>query len=79
MGHLSKNEFSWKKGLCQFLNIKIIYHCTKNQRKVNVPSLRKMMNGQMDGQTEGEKDNHDFAGSSRGPIIKVTLSIPEFI
>ena len=37
------------------------------------------MNGQMDGQTEGEKDNHDFAGSSRGPIIKVTLSIPEFI
>ena len=24
--NLGKNEFSWKKGLCQFLDIPIIYH-----------------------------------------------------
>ena len=28
--NLGKNEFSWKKGLGKFLNIPIIYHCTKN-------------------------------------------------
>ena len=28
---LGKNKFSWKKGLCQLLNILIIYHCAKNQ------------------------------------------------
>ena len=25
------NELSWKKGLCQFLDIPIIYHRAKNQ------------------------------------------------
>ena len=29
---LGKNEFSWKKGLCQFLDISIIYHRAKNQK-----------------------------------------------
>ena len=29
--NLGKNKFSWKKGLCQFLNIRIIYRCAKNQ------------------------------------------------
>ena len=28
------NEFSWKKGLCQFFNIRIIYHCAKNQKNL---------------------------------------------
>ena len=27
-----KKEFSWKRGLCQFLNISTIYHHIKNQR-----------------------------------------------
>ena len=39
---LGKNEFSWKKGLwtqflekrSQFLNISIIYHHAKNQKKL---------------------------------------------
>ena len=31
---LVKNEFSWKRGLCQFLNIPIIYHHVKNQKKL---------------------------------------------
>ena len=29
-----KNEFSWKKRLCQFLNIPIIYHHSKNEKKI---------------------------------------------
>ena len=28
--NLGKNEFSWKKAICQFLEIPIIYHCAKN-------------------------------------------------
>ena len=32
--NLGKNEFSWKKGLCQFLDIPIIYHRAKNQKKL---------------------------------------------
>ena len=31
--NLSKIEFSWKNGLCQFLNNPIIYHRAKNQEK----------------------------------------------
>ena len=30
----AKNEFSWKKGLCQFFNIRITYHCAKNQKNL---------------------------------------------
>ena len=32
--NLGKNEFSWKTGLCQFLNIPIIYDCAKTQKKL---------------------------------------------
>ena len=28
--NLGKKEFFWKKGLCEFLNIPIIYHLAKN-------------------------------------------------
>ena len=31
---LIKNEFSWKKKLCHFLNTAIIYHYGKNQKKL---------------------------------------------
>ena len=30
----TKNEFSWKKGLSQFLNIQIIYHWAKNKKNL---------------------------------------------
>ena len=32
--NLAKNEFSWKKGLSQFLDIPIIYHRATNQKKL---------------------------------------------
>ena len=32
--NLGKNEISWEKGLCQFLNIPIIHHHAKNQKKL---------------------------------------------
>ena len=41
---LGKNIFWGIKGLCQFSNIPIIYHCAKNQKKTNSPFLRKMSN-----------------------------------
>ena len=31
---LGKNEFSWEKGLRQILDIPIIYHRAKNQKKL---------------------------------------------
>ena len=31
--NVGKNDFFWKKGLCQFLNIPIIYHRANNQKK----------------------------------------------
>ena len=49
--NLGENEFTWTKELCQFLNILIIYHCAKNQRKTNDPFLRKTLNRQTDRQT----------------------------
>ena len=38
---LGKNEFSLKKELCQFLDIPIIYHRAKNQKKTMEQFLRK--------------------------------------
>ena len=79
--NLGKNEFSWKKTLSAFKYSNYLSLCQKSE-KINVPFLRKMLNWQMDGQTDrGKTDNHDFVGPSvrQGPIIKVTLSFPEFI
>ena len=48
-----------KKRLCQFLNIPIIYHRAKNQKKL-MPFLRKMLNWRMDGQTDGRIDRQPW-------------------
>ena len=32
--NFDKNEFSLKKGLCQFSSIRIVYHCAKNQKNL---------------------------------------------
>ena len=39
--NLGKNEFSWKTGLCQFLNIPIICDCAKTQKKLMTHSWEK--------------------------------------
>ena len=54
--NFGKNEFYWKKGLCQFLNIPIMYHHAKNQKKTNDPFLRKMLNWRKDGRTDKKTD-----------------------
>ena len=41
--NLGKNKFSCKKGLCQSLNISIIYDGAKNQKKTNNPFLSKLL------------------------------------
>ena len=50
--------FLEKKGLCQFLNIPIIFHRAKNQEKSDEPLLRKTPNWQTD------RDNGGFIGPS---------------
>ena len=42
--NLDKNKFSWKKELCQFLEIPIIYHCAKKLEKTIQQFLRKAPN-----------------------------------
>ena len=58
---LGENEFSWKKGLCQFLNIPIIYHGAKILKILQLIS-DKNAELLMDRQTE----NSDFIGPSLG-------------
>ena len=48
--NVDKKEFSWKKGLCKFLNIPVIYQCAKNQKKLMTHSWQKCRN---DGRTDG--------------------------
>ena len=47
--NLGKNEFCWKKGLCQFLNIPLIYYRAKSQKKRGIPEKNaKLTDGLMD-------------------------------
>ena len=59
--NLDKNEFSWKKGLYQFLNIPIIYHRAKSQKKLISHSWEKC---RTDGRTDRQAS--DFMGPSVG-------------
>ena len=63
--NLDKNECSWKKGLCQFSNIPIIYHHAKKQKKT---IERKMLNwwAETGRQTDRQTDNSDFIEPSIG-------------
>ena len=63
--NLGKNEFCWKKELCQFLNITIIYHRAINQKKLLCYLWGKCWTDRwMDKQVEGQTDNCDFVGPS---------------
>ena len=57
---MPKFEFSWKKGLCQFLNIPIIYHHVKRSEKTNEPLLKKMPNWQTDRQTDRQTNRQQW-------------------
>ena len=52
-----------KLGLWQFLNNQMIYHHAKNQKKLRTHSWEKP---QIDGRTDGQRENADFTGSSVG-------------
>ena len=56
-----KKEFSWKNGLCQFLNISTIYHYAKKSEKTHDPFMRKC---RTDRQTERQTDNGDLSDGS---------------
>ena len=63
--NLGKDKFSWKEGLCQFLNIPIIYRRAKNQKKLIWHSWGKRWTDWLkDGQTT------DFAWLSAGQSSK---------
>ena len=54
--NLGKNEFSWKKGLCQFLDIPIIYYRAKIRKNYRTISEK---NTEL---TDGQTNNGDFIG-----------------
>ena len=56
---MHKNGFSCRKGFCQFLNIPIIYHYPKNQKKLCWTDAN-LIDGQTDKQTVGQTNNADF-------------------
>ena len=65
--NLDKNEFSRKKGICQFLNVPFIYHHTKNQKKLMCHSWGKCWtHGWIDRPAEGLTENCNFVGPSVG-------------
>ena len=61
--NLGENELSCKKGLCQFLNILIIYHGAKILEMLTTDKNAKLL---MDRHTEIS----DFIGSSLGQVSK---------
>ena len=81
--NLGKNEFSWERGLCQFLSIPIIYHHTKNQKKLELEKNSELTDGradtdrQADRQTDRQTDNGDFIEPSigRGPINQISIQV----
>ena len=52
--NLKENEFCWSKGLCQFLNIPVIYDGAKNYKQLTTHSwVNRRTDGQTDRQTTG--------------------------
>ena len=81
---LGKNELSLKKGFCHFLDIPIIYHCVKSQKKLMSYFWEKRRtDGRTDRQThrltERQTDNSDFIGPSVGQGSNKCSSLTNFI
>ena len=78
---MGKNKISWKKELCQFSHITIIYQRGKNQKKLMCHFWEKCwtdrwMNRRKDRQTTVILQDPLYDGD---PIIKVALIFPELI
>ena len=77
--NLGKNEFSWERGLYQFLSIPIIYHHTKNQKKLELEKSSELTDGRADTnrQADRQTDNGDFIKPSigRGPINQISIQV----
>ena len=61
--NLDKNWFFWKKGLCQFVNITIIYHSLKIRKKLMTCSWEKCW-------TDGLADSCNFIEPSVGQLVQ---------
>ena len=66
-----KKEFSWRKGLFQFLNISLIYHRAKNQKETNAISLEKC---QTDKRTDKQTDKLWFVEQESKENVKQKYS-----
>ena len=63
-----QNEFFWKKSFCWFLNIQIIYHQAKNEKKLITDSWEKCQtNGQTDRQATRQTNRHEDRQRDRRP------------
>ena len=63
-----QNEFLWKKGFCQFLNIQIIYDHAKNEKKLITNSWEKWRtDGQTDRQATRQTDKQEDRQRDRHP------------
>ena len=76
---MNKNEFSWRKGLFQFLSILIIYRHAKNSA---IPEKNaKLTNRQTDGQTDRRIDRQTDKGDfivlpvGQGSNINVVFNV----
>ena len=67
--NLGEKEFSWNKGLWEFLNIPIIYHDAKNLKKLTTHSWQKCRTA--DGQTNRQTENRDFVALYRTEVEKL--------
>ena len=65
--NFGKSEFSWKKGICQVLNIPTIYNRAKNQKKLMTYYWEKCWTDKRTNRwTERRSDNSDFVRSFIG-------------
>ena len=66
--NLGKMNFSGKKSFCWFLNIQIIYHHAKNEKKLITNSWEKCQtNGQTDRQATRQTNRHEDRQRDRRP------------
>ena len=65
-----QNEFFWKNGFCRFLNIQIIYHHAKNEKKLITDSWEKCRtDGQTNRQEDRQRDRRPNGQTNNGDFI----------